>query len=80
MDKLEGDCQISEEVILSGGGLAAISIPFKQLWNFLQLKKKLMWTIFKVSIECVTILLLFDGFLFIYFWLFGHKPCGILSP
>lgn len=41
MDKLEGDCQISEEVILSGGGLAAISIPFKQLWNFLQLKKKI---------------------------------------
>lgn len=41
MDKLEGDCQISEEVILPGGGLAAISIPFKQLWGFLQFKKKI---------------------------------------
>ena len=81
MDKLEDDCQISEEVILPGGGLAAISIPFKQLWGFLQLKKKkLMWTIFTVSIECVTILLLLDGFSIYLLLFFGHKSCGILSP
>ena len=41
MDKLEDDCQISEEVILPGGELAAISILFKQLWGFLQFKKKI---------------------------------------
>ena len=80
MDKLEDDCQISEEVILPGGGLAAISIPFKQFWGFFTIKKKLMWTIFKVSIEYVTILLLFDGFLFLSFCFFGHNSCGILSP
>ena len=34
----------------------------------------LMWTIFKVFIEFVTILLLF------MFWFFGHKACGILAP
>ena len=33
-----------------------------------------MWTIFKVSIEFVTILLLF------YVFIFGHKACGILTP
>ena len=33
-----------------------------------------MWTIFKVFIEFVTILLLFT------FWLFGHEACGILAP
>ena len=32
----------------------------------------LMWTIFKVFIEFVTILLLF--------WFYGHKACGILAP
>ena len=34
----------------------------------------LMWTIFKVFIEIVTILLLF------YVRFFGHKACGILAP
>ena len=34
-----------------------------------------MWTIFKVFIEFVTILLLFY-----VFWLFGHETCGILAP
>ena len=33
-----------------------------------------MWTIFKVFIEIVTILLLF------YVRFFGHKACGILAP
>ena len=31
-----------------------------------------MWTIFKVFIESVTILILF--------WFFGHEACGILAP
>ena len=35
----------------------------------------LMWTILKVFIECVTILLLF-----LMFWFFGHKACRILVP
>ena len=35
----------------------------------------LMWTILKVFIECVTILLLF-----FMFWFFGHKACRILVP
>ena len=34
-----------------------------------------MWTIFKVFIEFVTILLVFHGF-----WFFGCKVCGILAP
>ena len=34
-----------------------------------------MWTIFKVFIEFVTILLLFS-----VFWFFGCKACGILAP
>ena len=34
-----------------------------------------MWTIFKVFIEFVTILLLFYVFGF-----FGHEACGILAP
>ena len=34
----------------------------------------LMWTIFKVFIEFVTILLRFA------FWFWGHKACGILIP
>ena len=33
-----------------------------------------MWTIFKVFIEFVTILLCF------MFWFFGHEACGILAP
>ena len=33
-----------------------------------------MWTIFKVFIEFVTILLPF-----FMFWFFGHKACGILA-
>ena len=33
----------------------------------------LMWTIFKVFIEFVTIFLLFYAF-------FGHEACGILAP
>ena len=33
-----------------------------------------MWTIFKVFIEFVTILLLF------YVLFFGHEACGILAP
>ena len=35
----------------------------------------LMWTIFKVFIECVTVLLLLFMLCF-----FGHKACGILAP
>ena len=34
-----------------------------------------MWTIFKVFIEFVTILLLF-----FMFWFFGGEACGILAP
>ena len=34
----------------------------------------LVWTIFKVFLEFVTILLLF-----FMFWVFGHKACGDLS-
>ena len=34
-----------------------------------------MWTIFKVSIEFVTILLLFY-----VFWFFGREACGIPAP
>ena len=34
-----------------------------------------MWTIFKVFIEFVTILLLFY-----VFWFFGREACGILAP
>ena len=34
-----------------------------------------MWTIFKVFIEFVTILLLFFNF-----WFFGYKACEILAP
>ena len=34
-----------------------------------------MWTIFKVFIEFVTMLLVFFKF-----WFFGHKACGILGP
>ena len=34
-----------------------------------------MWTIFKVFIEFVTILLLSY-----MFWFFGLKACGILAP
>ena len=33
-----------------------------------------MWTIFKVFIEFVTILLLF------YVWVLGPEACGILAP
>ena len=33
-----------------------------------------MWTIFKVFIEFVKVLLLF------YVWFFGQKACGILAP
>ena len=36
----------------------------------------LMWTIFKVFIEFVTILLL----PFFIFWFFDHEACGILAP
>ena len=35
-----------------------------------------MWTIFKVFIEFVTILLLF----YVLFFFFGHEVCGILAP
>ena len=34
----------------------------------------LMWTIFKVFVEFVTILLLF------MFWFFSHEACWILAP
>ena len=34
-----------------------------------------MWTIFKVFIELVIILLLF-----FMFWFFGHEACGFLAP
>ena len=41
----------------------------------------LLWTIFKVFIEFVTILFLFWGFSFLlFFWFFGHEACGILAP
>ena len=36
----------------------------------------LIWTIFKVFIEFVTVLLLFS----LMFWFFGHEACGILVP
>ena len=35
-----------------------------------------MWTILKVFIEFVTILLL----LYVFFWFVGHEACGILAP
>ena len=41
---------------------------------FKRFKKNLMWTIFKASIEFVTILLHF------MFWFFGPEACGILAP
>ena len=44
------------------------------LYVFIFLKIFLMWTIFKVCIEFVTILLLFC------FGFFGHEACGILAP
>ena len=34
-----------------------------------------MWTISKVFIESVTILLLF-----FMFWFFDHEACGVLAP
>ena len=37
-----------------------------------------MWTIFKVLIEVVTILLLF--LCFVLFCFFGHEACGIPVP
>ena len=46
------------------------------LFLFFFLKIILMWTIFKVFIEFVTILLLF----YVFFWFFGHEACGILAP
>ena len=41
---------------------------------FFFFKISLMWTIFKVFIDFVTILLLF------YVWFFGRDACGILVP
>ena len=37
----------------------------------------LMWTIFKVTTEFVTILFLFYV---LVFWFFGHKACEVLAP
>ena len=37
-----------------------------------------MWTIFKLSIEFVTVLFLFLCFDFFFF--FGHEACRILAP
>ena len=81
MDKLEDDCQISEEVILPGGGLAAISIPFKQFWGFFTIKKKIWCGPFLKSLltvlqYCCCVMF----FLFLSFWFFGHKSCRISSP
>ena len=45
------------------------SFFFKSLFIYF-----LMWTIFKVFVEFVTILLLF------MFWFFGHEACWILTP
>ena len=38
-----------------------------------------MWTIFKIFIEFVTILLLFSV-LVSFFFVFGHEACGISAP
>ena len=46
------------------------SVSFKPVVVFFSL----MWTIFKVFIEFVTILLLF------YVWFFGYEACRILGP
>ena len=41
----------------------------------------MMWTIFKVLIECVRTLLLFcGGFFCFFFFFFGFEPCGVLAP
>ena len=45
--------------------------------GFLFFFKFLMWTIFKVFVEFVTITLLFYDF---GFFSFGHKSCGLLAP
>ena len=81
MDKLEDDCKISEEVILPGGGLAAISIPFKQCAGFFTIKKKnssgpFLKSLLTVLQYCCCLMF----FLFLSFWFFGHKSCVILSP
>ena len=39
-----------------------------------------MWTIFKVFIEFVTVLLLFYVLIFFLFFPFGWETCGILIP
>ena len=39
-----------------------------------------MWTIFKVFIEFVTILLLSFLFTYFFWFLFGREACGILVP
>ena len=48
-------------------------LGFKSLGFFLDYF--FMWTIFKVCIEFVTILILF-----FMFWFFVRKACGILAP
>ena len=45
----------------------------KQTHDFFFSKIFLMWTIFKVFIEFVTVVLLF------MFWFYGLKACGILA-
>ena len=55
----------------------ATSHPNPIFRGFLFFFKFLMWTIFKVFVEFVTIMLLFYDF---GFFSFGHKSCGLLAP
>ena len=60
--------------IVSTVAAAAMNIHVQVLFCFF-FKDFLMWTIFKVFIEFVTILLLFYVFCFS-----GPEACGILAP
>ena len=55
----------------------ATSHPNPIFRGFLFFFKCLMWTIFKVFVEFVTITLLSYDF---WFFSFGHKSCGLLAP
>ena len=58
--------------------LCTLTPPFCCLFFFF-FKISLRWTIFKVFLQFLTILLLFS-FFFLMLWFFGHKPCGISAP
>ena len=63
------------ETMISGRThFAELGTTFKKKKNVFRFFFK-MWTIFKVFIELVTVLLLFYVLGF-----FGHKACGILAP